>query len=199
MSPDKYKLQLDNANAQMRNYRMAMFGSLLAIVVLAFVNMVISGRERTIVVPPELSKSIWVDNNGVSREYLEEMAIYIAQLQMTVTPRSFKFQSEQLLKYIHPSAYGDMKSSHAQRLQELQRDNTSYWFTPRDANTDVAKKQVVILGELVNYVGEKEIQKQQKKYLVEFIYVNSRLYLKTFKEITDDKQKTATGSAVPNS
>lgn len=51
---------------------------LMANLLLAFKNFFY--KERVVIVPPELHQSFWVEGNRVSNHYLEEMALFFAQV-----------------------------------------------------------------------------------------------------------------------
>ena len=52
---------------------------LLAVLALALVTVLLMvGRERTVLTPPTLQKSFWVEGDQVSGSYLEQMAGWIA-------------------------------------------------------------------------------------------------------------------------
>lgn len=169
----------------------------LATVVLGLAVHRLIGVERTIIVPPEINKTFWVDNEKVSSEYLEEMAMHIAQMELTVTPESFRYQADHIIKYAYPSATGDLRSSFDARETQLRRDQISSWFAPTEVTPDEKKLQVRITGKLTTYIGKEQIPPVEKTYLVEFVYSNSKLYLKTFNELVDEKVKKVAGSATP--
>ena len=67
--------------------------SMLANVTLAAFAMHMAGRERVVVVPPSINKTFWVESERVSAEYLEQMAYFLLQLKLNVTPQSIDHQS----------------------------------------------------------------------------------------------------------
>ena len=80
--------------------------SLLANVILALLTTRLSGRERVVLVPPTIHKTFWVDAERVSAEYLQQMAYFLLQLTLDVTPQSVDHQASVVLQYAapHPSA-----------------------------------------------------------------------------------------------
>ena len=73
--------------------------SLLTNVVLALLSVRLSGRERVVLVPPTINKTFWVDAERVSAEYLQQMAYFLVQLTLNVTPQSVDHQASVLLQY----------------------------------------------------------------------------------------------------
>ncbi len=65
-------------------------GALSLTVLLCLVVIVsIVGSDRTVIVPPNIDRTFWVTKEKASREYLEEMASYVAWLVLDVTPTTW--------------------------------------------------------------------------------------------------------------
>lgn len=192
MNALKYRALIDSALGATRFYKLTMLGMLAITFAMLVLTISMANSERTIIVPPTIEKSFWVERDNVSREYLEQMGLFIAQLELTVSPVSHKYQSEMLLRHVHPSVYGQLQSSLGAAGEALRRDNVSTWFAPRSTLVDAKNKRMSIAGELTTYVGDKVAGKETKNYLIEFIYADSKLYLKTFTETNANDQFTDT-------
>ena len=107
-------------------------GSMLANVTLAAFAMHMAGRERVVVVPPNISKTFWVESERVSAEYLEQMAYFLLQLTLNVTPQSIDHQSRVLLQYAAPASYGELRSVLATAAERVKRDGASTVFSAQD-------------------------------------------------------------------
>jgi conjugal transfer pilus assembly protein TraE len=70
-----------------------------------------SNTHRQTLVPPEISKTFWVEDRNVSAEYLEQMALFALQLALNNTPSSAEFNARQLLKYVAPASYGEIEKT----------------------------------------------------------------------------------------
>lgn len=182
-----YESRLANAFAQNSFYKLSLLSSgtvniLLAVVLISAIN-----STRVIVVPPDIEKSFWVESDNVSKDYLEQMGLYISQLELNVTPNSHGYQSKQLLKYIHPSLAGEAESKFMAAGQQLKKDNASTWFRPSMVRVDAVRKQVAITGEYAVTVAEKQVVKLIKTYLAEFEMSGNRLFLTKFDEVNDSE------------
>ena len=62
--------------------------ALLTNVLLAAVLLTMDRTVRTLFVPPEITKSFWVDGRKLSPEYLEQMGDWVVYNFATVTPSS---------------------------------------------------------------------------------------------------------------
>lgn len=207
MHIDAYSSRLANAFAQNSFYKIALVGSGAVNLILALVLISAVNSTRVVVVPPEIDKSFWVERDNVSKEYLEQMGLFITQLELNVTPSSQGYQSKQLLKYVHPSLTGEMESKFLADGEQLKKDNASTWFRPSLVRVDEKHKQVAITGEYAVTIAEKQVVKMSKTYLAEFEMTGNRLFLTKFLEVKDsdlfkpidDKSKaTAVNPATPS-
>jgi conjugal transfer pilus assembly protein TraE len=187
MNNDKYSSRLANAFAQNSFYKISLLGSGAVNILLALVLIGAINSTRVIIVPPEIEKSFWVESDNVSKEYLEQMGIYISQLELNVTPSSQGYQSKQLLKYVHPSITGAMETKFLAEGEQLKKDNASTWFRPSMVRVDAKRKQVAITGEYSVTVAEKQVVKMIKTYLAEFEMSGNRLFLTKFDEAKDSE------------
>src|SRR4030066_1598133 len=61
-------------------------------------------REQVILVPPHITKSLRVQGDVISKEYLEEIGVYMAKLLLDLSPSSYSYNHEVLLKYVAPES-----------------------------------------------------------------------------------------------
>lgn len=106
----KQKRDLDHANHTIGLQNLLVTGLMLLSMALAVSTCSLIGRERIILVPPTISKSFWIDKAKVSGDYLDQMALFLIQLILNVSPRSVDFQSKILLQYAAPEAYAELKA-----------------------------------------------------------------------------------------
>ena len=62
--------------------------SLLVNILLAATLLTMDRTVRTILTPPEINKTFWVDGRSLGPEYLEQMGVWVIQQFATVTPSS---------------------------------------------------------------------------------------------------------------
>lgn len=198
-----FTAKLDNAIGEKKFYKVVMLLMMGISLVLTVALLKLAGTQRTVVVPPILNKSFWVDESHVSKEYLEQMGLYLAQLELTISPANYKFQTDVLLQYVHPSAFGVLQRDLATQGAQLAHDNSSTVFTPASITADADRNRLAVTGQLATYISDKLVTKVQKTYYLEFVYTDAKLYLKTFTEATNNDPlqintpapKTASASA----
>lgn len=138
---------------------------------------------RTIFMPPEISKSFWVDGRSLSPEYLEQMGSWIISQYGTVSPSTVDFQNNTLLKYVHPSIHGELAVRFKMGANRLKSENLSKIFTPREVRISEKGQSVVLIGAQSTWIADKRVPNDQNKaFLVTFGYDGSRTFIKELRE-----------------
>jgi conjugal transfer pilus assembly protein TraE len=122
----------------------------------------------THMVPPEISRSMWVSNNSASDTYLEDMTNFITQMVLNTSPTSVEYQGEKLKTLVCTQAVGTFDSLVKQNSIRLKRENAITMFAPRTFNVDRARMQVAALGDVTTYIGERKLSTVAKAYLLKF-------------------------------
>ena len=157
-------------------------GSLLVNVALSVLTLRASGRERIVLVPPTINKTFWVESERVSAEYLQQMAYFLMQLTLDVTPHSVDHQSGVLMQYAAPASYGELRATMAANAERLKRDGASTIFSPRDLVVDEATQRVGVRGQLTTFISDRRVSEVSKGYSIELQYAGGRVFLKAFRE-----------------
>ena len=157
-------------------------GSLLVNVALSVLALRASGRERIVLVPPTINKTFWVESERVSAEYLQQMAYFLMQLTLDVTPHSVDHQSGVLMQYAAPASYGQLRATMAATAERLKRDGASTIFSPRDLVVDEATQRVGVRGQLTTFISDRRVSEVSKGYAIELQYAGGRVFLKAFRE-----------------
>lgn len=144
--------------------------------------------ERVIVLPPELKQGIWAEKGQVSTSYLEEMGVYFAHLMLDHTPSTASFQRDILLRYAVPKEYGALKAQLIADEEGLKKDNLSTQFLPLEITVTPGHTTVYITGELLGYVGEKQIFQKHETYELKLVLIRGRLMIESFKSLGDKKE-----------
>ena len=187
---------LDRSRRTISFQAVLLVGSIAVNLVTALTAHRLIGSERVIVVPPAVHKSFWVEHDKVSAEYLEQMAYFLIQLALNVTPQSVDYQSKLLLHYVAPASYGEIKTAMTIVGERLKRDSASTVFSARNITTEEHALKVAIQGSLTTFIGDRRVSEVTKSYLVQLQYAAGKLTIKSFKEVTiNDPLDTKSGNA----
>ncbi len=168
-------------------------GSVLTNIILATLAIRASGRERIVVLPPAVHRSFWVEPERVSREYLEQMGYFLAQLVLDVTPQSTDYQAKVLLQYASPGASGALKTALTAATERLKRDGAATVFATQDLVVDEATMRVGLRGKLTTWISDRRVSEVPKGYALGFRVDAGRILLDTFTETSaDDPLRTRT-------
>ena len=120
-------------------------------------------------VPPTLEKSFWVQRDKASREWIEQMGLFVAQLNLNVTPSSVQYQGNIVLSLVAPAARGDIKRSVDMNVARVQRSSIATFFTPRESVFDAKNpNRVAFKGDLTTVLTDKTVNKRPITYVVAF-------------------------------
>jgi conjugal transfer pilus assembly protein TraE len=182
MDNDKHQEDLRAHKAVIRRQGTWITGLVLALIVCGLVILKIEGSDRTIFTPPAIEKSFWVSRDKVSREYLEQMAGFMAWLYLDLHPKNVDWKKGLLLAYVDPDDYDEMKKRmdlQGERLRRMSAD-TTFLTEQLVANEETLAVKLVGLERIrINGDGEPK----PKAYCVQFRMTGSRMHLKGFKEI----------------
>lgn len=142
-------------------------------------------NHRETLVPPVIQKTFWVEDGKVSKEYLTEMAVFMAQLYFDVTPSNVDFNHSHLKRYVHPRFYGVLEQSAGGYAQILKKDNSSTHFSVVSIKPDEENSRVALQGILTTYVGDRKAAEKSKTFALEFGFDGGRVLLTGIKETND--------------
>jgi conjugal transfer pilus assembly protein TraE len=144
-----------------------------------------SDRVRTVVVPAGVNKTFWVEEGSVSPEYLEQMALFLAQLVYNVTPASAEYNTRLLLNHAAPALYGALRQQGEATARRLRADNATTLFGVRAVTHDPKGPRVALHGVLSTYINEKRVAEHPKVFLFTFSVSAGRLYVTSIVETSD--------------
>ncbi len=143
--------------------------------------------ERVVVIPPHTTASFWVEKNRVSPSYLEEMALFFANLILETTPESAAYKRDIILRNTLSEGYGALKTKLLEDEGRLKKERVVTAFQPNGIKVNPAHMTVEITGDLLRFVGEKRISQSRDTYGLTFVYRNARLLIKSFHLLRSDR------------
>ena len=134
-------------------------------------------HEKTILVPGHMTKSFWVQGDEVSKEYLEEMGVYISKLLLDLSPGNIVHNHKALLRYASPEAYGSLKKQCLKEEEDYTSLQLSTHFKPTSVSANPQTLSVEVKGILTSYVASKEIKSSPETIFLTFTHRGSGLLL----------------------
>jgi conjugal transfer pilus assembly protein TraE len=194
---DHARLGTDLKDLRRRNgaLGLAVAGLSFALIVALLAILKIAGTERTVIVPPTIDKSFWVTHERASRDYLNQMASYVAYLILDVDPAVIDWKKDTLLNWVAPGEHAALRTRLELEADRLKRINAATFFRPQQLVADEERQAVTVRGRLRTLVNGQETSSEVKAYLVEFDYAGGRAQLKSFKEIAHERQAPGAAAA----
>lgn len=127
-------------------------------------------QDKVILVPPTLSKEVWVMGGVTSQSFIEEWALYLSSTLLNITSQTGDFHHLAVLRYVHPKSSGLLKKQFQKDLAHFKENNIATVFKPK--SVIVTQKgeggTARISGNLSTFVGSKMIEDIEKTYILEF-------------------------------
>jgi type IV conjugative transfer system protein TraE len=160
----KYTSILLDHSSQIKRLWKLVFILASAVVLLTIFIFTLKKNEKTIIVPSSFNKPFSVTGTEYSNEYKEQMAKYVLQLLLTFQPNNVKYQFNEVLRYVHPSAYATMRAKLSTEASQIVTNGSSSVFYISSITTD--GNTVSIKGELVGSVGDQIVSRQTNEFKV---------------------------------
>jgi conjugal transfer pilus assembly protein TraE len=199
MQPDQLIEAKRLAKVDLTFQQVLIAGLVVLSLLLVFILVRSETKVRTILVPPEIPKSIWVDADQASGEYLEQMGNFLIQMVMNTSGTSADYQGKLLKKYACPSGLGSLDIQIRENAIRLKRDNATTLFQPREFQVDAVNNKVAARGEFGVFVGDKRVSNASKVYLMTFELENGRICVARLEETNDQDLWGVKRAAADNS
>jgi len=172
---------IDNRNG----YLVLASGSIILNILLCVIIYCTLGYEKTILVPPTISREFWVSENNVSPAYISSMSIFLADIRFNLTPSNAAFQRELFLRYVEPSSYEKLKADLVEEEEHLKKEHISTTFYVTDVRVDAKNNMARISGDIQYSIGESLQPSQHVVYQISYRFSSGRLMMKSLEEVKD--------------
>lgn len=159
------------------------YAIIMAISNVILVSSLILIDDKVVIIPSELKQKVWLSDSRVSKEYLEEWAMFISSLILDVSADSAAFKRDVLLRHVSSKYNSELSKELILNQQKMLSEQYSTSFRPIEAEISEKDLAVIINGELITFVGSKNIKQERGSYSMKFDYKSGNLLLKSFKEV----------------
>ena len=157
------------------------------LVIMVFCNLLLTlriaftgDRVRDVLVPANLNQRVWVDDDKVSKEYLQEMSTYFSQLMFNISPMNIEARHSLLLSYIASDKYSAFEKELKLSENLIRQTNIASYFVPTHFGVDEKSMTVLMRGSFIATQGEKVIQRSQKELELKYKYDGGKLLIERF-------------------
>lgn len=188
MSPQNAANERTKLQGDVRFLRSLAWGQSASILALVLVVAFLLARERVIIMPPVVSNVYEIGAGRTNSEYQVDMARWVLDKLVTVTPESVEANNQEVLKIVDPEASADLRTELAAAAKRVKSDRiTTIWvartYTPQ------AENKVRVDGKVKTYISNQFTSDRDRSYLVSFnISFFGRLYVQAVEEIVDERR-----------
>ncbi len=153
----RYLEKLDQAVWLARILQCTTLALAVAVLVLA--------RQQTIlhIAPPAIQRDYRIGPTTASKEYLEQMAVFLATSVLTVNPDNAEYTARAFLQHLTPEARGELEAALLGEASYLKKRAITQAFYPRTVDF-FSPTQLRVTGTLVQWAGGKTITQRDAAY-----------------------------------
>ena len=182
MTPDTYAAQKRMNFLDLSTERLVAIGAVAIALLLALFQLVNGVKVRTVLVPPDITRTMWVEADQMSDEYLEDMTTFLNQLTLNSSAQSASYQGRVLRKYACADGLGALDSAMHTSEEKLKRDNATTLFAQKQLRIDKANLRVASSGDIAIFVGDRKVGTEAKTYVTAFRINAGKLCIRDFYE-----------------
>jgi len=138
-----------------------------------------STQKTVIVVPPKVEKEFWVSGNTLSRAYLEQVAIYLADSLVSVSPQTVDSAIDRIMPFLttEPQQLKEIRGEFLLYAKSVKDNDWYQVFYPMKVIINDKHQKIAVQGMLRKMTGDIYVGQEQKT--VEFTYEirDGRLYI----------------------
>ena len=143
--------------------------------------------EKVVIVPPNIRQTFWVRTHDVSREYLEEMSLFLIHQMLDVSAVSAEYQNNLILRHVAPEYYGVLKKKLQDELAFYRKKQVALSFKAVEIDINQKHFSVIIKGDLTSYVAGKKLSSSRDTYKLQYRYKNGELLLTEFTLLEEEQ------------
>lgn len=177
MKIDYYLEEKANLRAQNRLLKFAIIAIGLAVLIQGCFTYIALNYQRVVLVPPGLSEKVWVKGNEASDHYLRQMGRYLALLLLHFTPSSAEEQFSELLSYVAPDAYPQVKAELEGVLEKVKALTITSIFHVQEISLEPKEQVLEVKGFLTQYAGQAKSIEQTNVVRLKYSINQGRLLI----------------------
>ena len=185
MKATAYEQDLNVLRGVIKRQSLVIIGMVVLLMLGLFALLKSIGNEKTVITPPTLKRSFWVQGSDVSDSYLEEMGEWVAYLALEVSPSNVDYKTRLLLQYAAPESHAELDEKMKQEAARLKRDAVATNYDVYEIVPYPGIKAALLKGRYRVYVSDKLISTENRLYFARFRLSGSRMQLQSFERTTD--------------
>ncbi len=170
-----FKAKWDRTVVEVWTLRIVILALVAANIVLTVSLIIKSSNQKTVILPPVVSKPFWATDSAVSRGYLYDMGRYLSQNLLTFSPETYNQSLSVFMKFVSPKDYKYIHLRLEAQLQDISSLNVSEVFYPQRISFKFRK--IIVHGILSRFGSDKKSISKQKTIIFRYLIVAGRFYV----------------------
>lgn len=162
-----------------RIYQIVIIALVIVIIVEGILINSLFKEKQVVILPPKIEKEFWVAGDKLSTSYLEQVAYYIADRVLSVSPATVDQSFDAILPFLttDPEAVKSIQSSLNLQAKKIKENDIYQIFYPMRFSVDEKRHKMYVEGMLRKMTGSTYIG--QEKVILELFFTvkNGRLLI----------------------
>ncbi len=137
-------------------------------------------RETVILTPSVISRTVRVVGGQPDEAYLELMLVDVMALACNITPDTAQQAEDLLLKMVHPSIYGAVKTQLDEKMAMYRQRGMSSVFYFGSAVINAKTGHAQVSGILDTFIGKQRVTSEKVTYAVGLDFTGGKMTLTEF-------------------
>ena len=149
------------------------------IVILVFFIMKLADNNRVVVIPPRVDQEFWVAGNEVSTTYLEQVANYVSDMVMNVSPGNVDRAYDIILPFLttDPELVRDIRSNLLTQADTIKKEDIYQSFYIRKVWIEKENDTITVSGICRRSTGNLYIGSQSSSVKIKYNINNGKFII----------------------
>jgi conjugal transfer pilus assembly protein TraE len=157
--------------------------AVIAILAVAIIVLVTSLKnayynQKVIVLPPVVTDEFTLTGNSYSRSYLEQIALYLSDRLLTISPTTVKSSFDTVLKFAPESVSRLLKESLDKQADTIIKERVYQVFYP--TIFDISPNTLSVSGNLKRFAGNVYQSEAETTVIFQYYVHYGRIYITSF-------------------
>jgi len=166
---------------------LGLIASLLAatVLILGFTIFALYSKKTVVILPPKVEKEFWVSGNVLSTSYLEQVAYFIADRVLSVSPQNVDASLDMIKPFFStdPSDLEQLEKVFLRVSKTIKENDYYQVFYPLKFYVDVKHNKLTVDGILKKMSGGQYLGEERRMLEIIFYVRNGRFFVKSLKLI----------------
>lgn len=130
--------------------------------------------QKIVVIPPGVNREFWVAGDSVSQSYLEQVALYIVDRIVSVSPENVDYSFNSIMPFFttEPQAVKKIKDTYIEFARGIKTNNVYQMFYP--LKVVIKGDEITVDGTVKKLTGNILMSEGSMKVIIKYVIKNGR-------------------------